>query len=112
LDQLEDERQFEPTEIERAVTSPDSNWKIIEEFKKHALEHEQRYGRFPKTLIFAANASSPATVRICGGVIESGDQLRRANASITAARGIKRWPAKESARNSSSATGAVDADSR
>jgi type I restriction enzyme, R subunit len=55
LDQLEDERQFEPTEIERAVTSPDSNRKIIEEFKKHALEHEQRYGRFPKTLIFAAN---------------------------------------------------------
>lgn len=55
VDQLEDERQFEPGEVERAVTSPDSNKKIIEEFKRHALEHEQRYGRFPKTLVFAAN---------------------------------------------------------
>ena len=42
-------------EIERKVTSPDSNRKILEEIKKYALEHEQRYGRFPKTLIFAAN---------------------------------------------------------
>jgi type I restriction enzyme R subunit len=55
IDQLEDQRQFEATEVERAVTSPDSNRKIVEEFKKYALEHEQRYGRFPKTLIFAAN---------------------------------------------------------
>jgi type I restriction enzyme R subunit len=55
VDQLEDERLFEPGEVERAVTSPDSNKKIVEEFKKHALEHEQRYGRFPKTLVFAAN---------------------------------------------------------
>ncbi len=55
IDQLEDQRQFEPTEVERAVTSPDSNRKIVEEFKKYALEHEQRYGRFPKTLVFAAN---------------------------------------------------------
>jgi type I restriction enzyme R subunit len=55
LDRLEDERQFDTTEIERKVTAPDSNRKIIEEIKKYALEHEQRYGRFPKTLIFAAN---------------------------------------------------------
>ena len=26
-----------------------------EEIKRYAVEHEQRYGRFPKTLIFAAN---------------------------------------------------------
>lgn len=55
LDLLEDERQFESPEIERTVTSPDSNRKILEEIKKYALEHEQQYGRFPKTLIFAAN---------------------------------------------------------
>jgi type I restriction enzyme R subunit len=55
VDQLEDERQFEPAEVERAVTSPDSNKKIVEELKKHMLEHEHRYGRFPKTLVFAAN---------------------------------------------------------
>ena len=55
LDLLEDERQFETTEIERKVTSPDSNRKILEELKTFTDEHEQRYGRFPKTLIFAAN---------------------------------------------------------
>ena len=55
LDLLEDERDFASTEVERTVTSPDSNRKILEEIKKYALEHEQRYGRFPKTLIFAAN---------------------------------------------------------
>lgn len=55
LDELEDQRDYEPTEIERKVTSPDSNRKILEEIKKYALEHEEKYGRFPKTLIFAAN---------------------------------------------------------
>ena len=55
LDELEDQRQFEPPEVERSVTSPDSNRKIVEEIKKYALEHEQKYGRFPKTLIFAQN---------------------------------------------------------
>ena len=55
LDQLEDERQFDTTEIERKVTAPDSNRKILEELKKYADEHEAQYGRFPKTLIFAAN---------------------------------------------------------
>src|SRR5579872_5329488 len=55
LDLLEDERQFDTTEIERKVTSPDSNRKIVEELKKYSLEHQERYGRFTKTLIFAAN---------------------------------------------------------
>jgi type I restriction enzyme R subunit len=55
LDALEDERQYDTTEIEEKVTSPDSNRKILEEIKKFALEHEAEYGRFPKTLIFAAN---------------------------------------------------------
>jgi type I restriction enzyme R subunit len=55
LDTLEDEREFNSEDIERRITSPDSNRKILEEIKKHALEHEERTGRFPKTLIFAVN---------------------------------------------------------
>ena len=55
LDLLEDEREFPSTEIEEKITSPDSNRKILEEIKKWTIEHEQQYGRFPKTLIFAVN---------------------------------------------------------
>ncbi|MCI0459126.1 MAG: DEAD/DEAH box helicase family protein [Gemmataceae bacterium] len=55
LDQLEDQRDFDPGDVERKVTSPDSNRKILEEVKKYALEHEAKFGRFPKTLIFADN---------------------------------------------------------
>ena len=55
LDFVEDKRQFDATEVEAKITSPDSNRKILEEIKKYAADHEERYGRFPKTLIFAAN---------------------------------------------------------
>ena len=55
---LEDERRFDTSEIERKVTAPDSKRKIIEEPKKYALAHEARYGRFPKTPIFAANGDA------------------------------------------------------
>jgi type I restriction enzyme, R subunit len=55
LDLLEDERAFDATEVERKITAPDSNRKILEELKAYADEHEREYGRFPKTLIFAAN---------------------------------------------------------
>lgn len=55
LDLLEDERSFETTEIERKITSPDSNRKILDEVRTYALAHETRYGRLPKTLIFAVN---------------------------------------------------------
>ena len=55
LDFVEDERQFDATDVEARITSPDSNRKILEELKNYAAEHEERYGRFPKTLIFAAN---------------------------------------------------------
>ncbi len=54
IDVLEDEREFDVDTIERKITSIDSNKKILEEIKTHAVEHEERYGRFPKTLIFAA----------------------------------------------------------
>jgi len=55
LDHLEDEREFAPSELEEKVTSPDSNRKILEEIRKYADEHQAQFGRFPKTLIFAAN---------------------------------------------------------
>lgn len=55
LDLIEDEREFPTTEIEERVTSPDSNRKIIGEMKKWAVQQEKETGRFPKTLIFAAN---------------------------------------------------------
>ena len=55
LDLLEDERQFATTDIEERVTAPDSNRKILSEVRRYAAEHERRYGRFPKMLIFAAN---------------------------------------------------------
>lgn len=55
FDFLEDERVFETTEIERRITSPDSNHKILEEIKRYCDEHEEEHGRFPKTLIFAVN---------------------------------------------------------
>lgn len=55
LDLLEDEREFATTEVEKKITAPDANRKILEEIQKYAVEHEQRTGRFPKTLIFADN---------------------------------------------------------
>jgi type I restriction enzyme R subunit len=55
IDYLEDEVVYDATAIEAKITAPDSNRKIVEELKKHAEAHEAEFGRFPKTLIFAAN---------------------------------------------------------
>ena len=55
FDILEDERKFDPTEIEAKITSVDSNRKIVKEFARYALKQEQEFGRFPKTLVFADN---------------------------------------------------------
>jgi type I restriction enzyme, R subunit len=55
LDLLEDERSFEATQVERDITAPDSNKKILQEIKHYAEEHEKATGRFPKILIFAVN---------------------------------------------------------
>lgn len=55
LDLLEDERDFDASEVERRATAPDSNRKILEEISKYANEHQESYNRFPKTLIFAVN---------------------------------------------------------
>lgn len=80
LDRLEAEREFDASAVEREITVPDSNYKIIGEIKRYADEHEQRYGRFPKTLIFAVN-DQPFTshaqdlVRICRDVFGRGDDF-------------------------------------
>ena len=54
-EELEDEREFDTSEVERKVTAPDSNRRIVQSFMHFALEHERRYGRFPKTIVFAVN---------------------------------------------------------
>jgi type I restriction enzyme R subunit len=55
LDLLEDERSFDATKVEREITAPESNRKILDELKRHTDSHEEEFGRFPKTLIFAVN---------------------------------------------------------
>jgi type I restriction enzyme R subunit len=80
FDELEDERQFKSEEIERKITSPDSNKKIIEEIAIYAYEHEERTGHFPKTLIFAVNdiqhtSHADQLVRICREVFNQGDDF-------------------------------------
>ncbi len=81
-DLLEDERQFEATEIEQKATSPDSNRKILAEIQTYALEHERTYGRFPKTLIFAVNdvphiSHADSLVLIARDVFGRGDAFVR-----------------------------------
>jgi type I restriction enzyme, R subunit len=55
FDFMEDERAFDTSAIERDITVLDSNLKILKEVKSYCDEHEERHGRFPKTLIFAVN---------------------------------------------------------
>ena len=54
LDVLEDERQYPAEDVEQKINVPQSNQRILAEIKRYAEEHEREYGRFPKTLIFAA----------------------------------------------------------
>jgi type I restriction enzyme R subunit len=78
LDALEDERAFDTAQVERDVTSPDSNRKIIAEIAKHAAEHERVTGHFPKTLIFAVNdlphtSHAEQLVQMCREAFGRGD---------------------------------------
>ena len=80
FDDVEDERTFSAEEVEREITSPDSNRKIIEEVAKHAYAHEAQTDRFPKILIFAVNDIPHAShadqlVRICREVFNQGDDF-------------------------------------
>lgn len=80
LDQLEDEREHPAADIERAITVPDSNRKIIEEVAKYAYEHEAATGHFPKILIFAVNdlphtSHADQLVKTCRDVFNQGDDF-------------------------------------
>lgn len=80
LDELEDERAFESSQIEADITVIDSNRKVIEEIAKHAYEHEKKTGRFPKILIFAVNdiqhtSHADQIVRICREIFGQGDEF-------------------------------------
>lgn len=82
LDQVEDERQFDASEVEQKVTAPDSNKKILAEIKRYALAHQEQYGRFPKTLIFAVNdlphtSHADSLVDIARDVFGQGDAFVR-----------------------------------
>jgi type I restriction enzyme R subunit len=77
---LEDERDFPSTEIEKKITAPDSNRKIIQEIAKHAHDHKEECGHFPKTLIFAQNdlphtSHADQLVQICREVFGQGDDF-------------------------------------
>ncbi|EKD79724.1 MAG: hypothetical protein ACD_40C00331G0007 [uncultured bacterium] len=96
LDLLEDERHYDVADVERNVTSPDSNKKIIQEFAKYALDQEKETGRFPKTLIFAANdlphtSHADQLVEICRDVFGRGDAfVQKITGSATVDRPLQR----------------------
>ena len=95
LDLLEDQRSFETAEIERKATAPKSNRLIVEELKRYALEHEAKYGRFPKTLIFAANdiphtSHAEQIVELCTEVFGRGDAFVRKITGRTTDRPLQR----------------------
>ncbi len=81
LDLLEDEREFPSSEVERRITAPDSNRKIVAELRKYTDAHEARTGRFPKTLIFAAN-DLPHTSHADQLVTMLRDEYGRGNAFV------------------------------
>lgn len=78
MDALEDEREFDTTQIEREVTAPESNRMIIQELARYAAQHEVETGHFPKTLIFAANdlphtSHTEQLVQLCRETFGRGD---------------------------------------
>ncbi len=96
LDILEDERQFDASQVERDITVPESNRKILEEVKRYAIEHEQQYGRFPKTLIFATNdlphvSHADRLVATCRDIFGRGDAfVQKITGSPTVDRPLQR----------------------
>jgi type I restriction enzyme R subunit len=79
-DELEDEREFPTEDVEKKITAPESNRKIIKEIAKYAYQHEKETGRFPKILIFAVNdlphtSHADQIVRICREEFGQGDDF-------------------------------------
>ncbi len=60
FDVLEDEREYDTSDIEHKATAPDRNRKIVKEFARYALQQEKELGHFPKTLVFAINDLQPS----------------------------------------------------
>lgn len=80
IDFLEDERAFDASDIEKKITVPDCNVKVIRELKKYIDEHQEKTGRFPKTLIFASNdlpnrSHADEIVEICKKEFNQGDDF-------------------------------------
>jgi type I restriction enzyme R subunit len=95
-DRLEDERQFDTADIESRITAPDSNRRIVQEIAGYALQHEEETGRFPKTLIFAANDLSHTShadqlVQLCREIFNRGDDfVQKITGSPTVDRPLQR----------------------
>ena len=81
LDLLEEERDYDASDIERRVTSPDSNRKVVKEIVRRSLERESETGHFPKTLVFAVN-DQPHTSHAEQLVELFRDQLDRGDAFV------------------------------
>jgi type I restriction enzyme R subunit len=80
IEGLEDERQFDASQVERKITVPDTNRKIVQELAKYCLAFEEETGRFPKTLIFASNdinniSHSDNLVTFCKETFNRGDDF-------------------------------------
>ena len=80
IENLEDERTYNATDVERKITVPDSNKKVIVEIAKYALDFEKERGHFPKTLIFAVNDVSHSShadqlVSVCKEIFNRGDDF-------------------------------------
>jgi type I site-specific restriction endonuclease len=93
FDDVEDERTFSAEEVEREITAPDSNRKIIEEVAKHAYAHEAQTDRFPKILIFTVNAAARVLEPFEATLLEAAkfyaEHLSRVNKSETVAKVVK-----------------------
>jgi type I restriction enzyme R subunit len=79
-DRLEDERQVDTAEIERSITAPDSNRRIVQEIARYAHQHKDETGRFPKMLIFAVNdlphtSHADQLVQLCRETFGQGDDF-------------------------------------
>jgi type I restriction enzyme R subunit len=96
FDNLEDEREFDVVELERKVTVPDSNLKIVREYLKHANDFERSTGHFPKTIVFASNdlphtSHSDLLVRLLREECGKGDAfVQKITASPTVDRPLQR----------------------
>lgn len=80
IEGLEDERQFDASQVERNITVPDTNRKIVQELKKYCLAFEEEHGHFPKTLIFASNdinniSHADHLVTFCKEIFGRGDDF-------------------------------------